>query len=988
MRKFLIILLLIWSQARISAAGEIHPPENISFSLYNEYDLSISPGGRYLAFCAETGGDENIYILDLESRRKKQITSHSASDYAPCFLGDSRILFVSRRGNSLGDIYITDLEAKNMELIIGGNGYFDAPVSSKNEKRVAYVHSPSNDSVFIYIFDRQTGESARGPEGIHPAFFPSGDSLIFATSVGEYRSNNLALYDLFDSSVVVLETGDGLSLNPVVLNDGKAVLFEKISRDSDGDGIISIKDDSNLLIFDINDNKSVRFLPGYNYTNPTLSQNDILCARGEDGNFYRLPINGLSDKEADYEKQNILCDSLIRYALSYADSLKAAAVCYESYNYYKQECNNLIIGSALIFSGLNKHDLALDILSEIENSGDSAFIYEGILAEARVRYKAGRQLNNIKEKRKAISLCDDLIKGKEVPDSVSRKAYQYFVEIYFHENMFEDGNNLIQQAKSRFEEDDEFLAVVERWELKYLVKTYAGDINDLIPLYFDLLQKYKFYIGIDKLLVKDLIELVSFGDPDNALDALENLKRDYEGYPQMTSQASLEQAKILIREDLKSLAEWRLTEIIENYPDDPELRFAVFLELFNLYLEKAEHEQAAVIVDSILMYMDYINNYALVESFKLKASEYYAFQGFHVLENNPEQANFNFRNSLKNDSRNVNALWGLAKTTYIGENRKGGNLEKLLSGGQHKYLITLGDLYDFVNTKNVSKLRRAREKLIEIIEENPSYSPPYLSIGYTDCLLENISENPLGLYEEAVEYSLKGIALVEGNKNLKYAFYINLGEAYFGLYQFEEAFKYYSLAKDGTPAYMDSSGFIIKYGECAFHIDSLDIAEEYFAKLYEISTKTGDEKSKSLSAIKLGLISQSRENYIEAAEFYEIAKTYYGAKKDHKTMGNLLKAQGFCLKMTGDEKAALPYADEALRLYNKFGYKGAKYDHRVKFILWPFGISIPLIKLLPMRFGGSLYPGGFTTAANEAFLHELSNESKDISSKRKQRHFI
>jgi len=139
MSKLRAVLLLIWVQAGVAFAANINPPQAIFSSLYKEYDLAISPGGRYLVFCGETGGDENIYTLDLDTRKKRQVTFHTASDYSPCFMGDSKILFVSRRANSLGDIYITDLKGEKKEMVVGGTGYFDNPVSAYDEKKFAYI---------------------------------------------------------------------------------------------------------------------------------------------------------------------------------------------------------------------------------------------------------------------------------------------------------------------------------------------------------------------------------------------------------------------------------------------------------------------------------------------------------------------------------------------------------------------------------------------------------------------------------------------------------------------------------------------------------------------------------------------------------------------------------------------------------------------------------------------------------------------------------
>lgn len=227
MYKFLLIAILFFVSYGLLFAGNINPPENLSSSLHRDYDPSISPDGRYVAYCAESNGDENVWLLDLKDRKKRQLTFHSASDYSPGFMGNSKILFVSRRGNSLGEIYLTDLKGKEQVLTVGGPGYYDTPVASENGRLIAYIHVVSSDSLYIYIYDRKKDIKYRGPQGLDPSFFPSGDSLIFVSPVEGGGFNKLAVYSLIDSSIGFLDAGGGLHLNPVILQGGNHVLFEK-----------------------------------------------------------------------------------------------------------------------------------------------------------------------------------------------------------------------------------------------------------------------------------------------------------------------------------------------------------------------------------------------------------------------------------------------------------------------------------------------------------------------------------------------------------------------------------------------------------------------------------------------------------------------------------------------------------------------------------------------------------------------------------------
>jgi|GEM_PF-3913920 len=235
--------------------------------------------------------------------------------------------------------------------------------------------------------------------------------------------------------------------------------------------------------------------------------------------------------------------------------------------------------------------------------------------------------------------------------------------------------------------------------------------------------------------------------------------------------------------------------------------------------------------------------------------------------------------------------------------------------------------------------------------------PPYPYIGF---VRKQLGETPVLVGGQDLYFEAKG--------------------AYTGMVSGAMLSVYYGMAKKTNPGLEDDVKFLMKYGESALHIDSLELARSYFQKLYNKSSDYGDEKTKAFSALKLGLINQMFEKYIEAAEYYEGARQYYNARKDMGVVTDIYKAQAYCLRMTGDDKSAITYADGARKTFKKAGYKGAKYDNRVKLILWPVGINIPLIELLPMRYGGSLYPKGFSSAAAEAFLLEMSDKRKDIIS--------
>ena len=84
----------------------------------NNLNGSISKDGRYLYFSGDIQSNFNIYVRDLKSSIVVPLTLHPSADYKPAINPDGKKLaFVSERYDSLGDIFIADL---NIEEIVKG----------------------------------------------------------------------------------------------------------------------------------------------------------------------------------------------------------------------------------------------------------------------------------------------------------------------------------------------------------------------------------------------------------------------------------------------------------------------------------------------------------------------------------------------------------------------------------------------------------------------------------------------------------------------------------------------------------------------------------------------------------------------------------------------------------------------------------------------------------------------------------------------------
>ena len=81
----------------------------------NNLNGSVSADGRYLYFSGDILSNLNIYVRDLKSSIVVPLTLHPSADYKPSISPDGKKLaFVSERYDSLGDIFIADIQVEEI----------------------------------------------------------------------------------------------------------------------------------------------------------------------------------------------------------------------------------------------------------------------------------------------------------------------------------------------------------------------------------------------------------------------------------------------------------------------------------------------------------------------------------------------------------------------------------------------------------------------------------------------------------------------------------------------------------------------------------------------------------------------------------------------------------------------------------------------------------------------------------------------------------
>ncbi|MDP0589756.1 MAG: Tol-Pal system beta propeller repeat protein TolB [Candidatus Endonucleobacter bathymodioli] len=191
-----------------------------------------SPDGKKIAFVLSKNGSPDIYILDMPSNKLSQITSHFSIDTEPDWMPDGNsIIFTSNRGGS-AQIYQLHIESRPGGLTLAKgeskrltfHGQFNARAKVfPDGKSLAIIHKGKQSVNFnIIIQDLATGRIRRLTSSAledSPSIAPGGRRLIYSTqgkTYGELRIvsvDGMVRYSLPSASGDVREPVWGPSIN-------------------------------------------------------------------------------------------------------------------------------------------------------------------------------------------------------------------------------------------------------------------------------------------------------------------------------------------------------------------------------------------------------------------------------------------------------------------------------------------------------------------------------------------------------------------------------------------------------------------------------------------------------------------------------------------------------------------------------------------------------------------------------------------------------
>jgi TolB protein len=148
---------------------------------------SFSPDGNRLALTLSKGGNPDIYVMDLGSRSLTQVTKHFAIDTEAVWAPDGQSLYFTSDRAGKPQIYQVS-PAGGEPTRVTFDGQYNARASVVDAKGIKLAMVQGNGNVYrIAVLDRATKQTtlvSPGNQDESPSFAPNGSMLLYATSEG------------------------------------------------------------------------------------------------------------------------------------------------------------------------------------------------------------------------------------------------------------------------------------------------------------------------------------------------------------------------------------------------------------------------------------------------------------------------------------------------------------------------------------------------------------------------------------------------------------------------------------------------------------------------------------------------------------------------------------------------------------------------------------------------------------------------------------
>ncbi len=215
---------------RVTRGMRVRQYDNLTFT---SGSLDWAPDGRTLAFVAKDGPRDRILLWDLYDKKVSRAMQLRGIDMIEslAWAPDSRHLALVGTGYGQSDIYILDTETEKVRQVTGSPQRDDYPAWSPDGRQLAFS-SKRGGSMDIRIFDVNTGQTrtaiASPYDDMWPQWLPEGDKILFVST--RESINDLFVYHLGKNEEFRLTRTLNGVMNPSLSPDGRKILLSTYHR--------------------------------------------------------------------------------------------------------------------------------------------------------------------------------------------------------------------------------------------------------------------------------------------------------------------------------------------------------------------------------------------------------------------------------------------------------------------------------------------------------------------------------------------------------------------------------------------------------------------------------------------------------------------------------------------------------------------------------------------------------------------------------------
>jgi CHAT domain-containing protein len=268
------------------------------------FDSVLSANGKVRAFVSDQAGNLDVFTQNSSEGSARPISSHPADDFSPSLnQKGKKIAFVSRRDDSLGDLYVMDLGWSFWGSLLGPERAMlrikreqsedRDPAFVEQKKWIYFATRPVASSKFVlakYDFESERVDVYDQIVGEQPA--PSVDGRFVAI----VRAGKISIYD-FQENVefdVVLPTSS-LCSSPIYSPDNDYFYASCRLRDSNNDGVLTVEDAGTIVRLQLDPHNG----------SPIAGLPEQLTSYSEDANYPAVGRTGLEFSMVRHGAQRI-----------------------------------------------------------------------------------------------------------------------------------------------------------------------------------------------------------------------------------------------------------------------------------------------------------------------------------------------------------------------------------------------------------------------------------------------------------------------------------------------------------------------------------------------------------------------------------------------------------------------------------------------------------------------------------------------------------